>query len=122
MKTNRVNHTATLLPNGKVLVTGGQLQKTSELYDPTTGTWAFTGSMTALRQNHTATLLPDGRVLVTGGVGMIANVGLLSAEIYDSTNGTWSATTSMNFGRRSHTATFVAKWPGARCRRLYRRH
>jgi len=59
----RSGHTATLLPNGKVLVAGGNLGLgvPSELYDPATGTWTATGSLTTARSIHTATLLPAGR-------------------------------------------------------------
>src|SRR5436190_7951827 len=67
----RVYHTATLLPNGKVLVTGGydgnNAFATAELYDPATGTWTPTGSLTVARFRHKATLLPNGQVLVSGG-------------------------------------------------------
>ena len=67
----RTWHTATLLPNGRVLVVGGgngdSTFDSAELYDPTTRSWTATGSMAQGRQDHTATLLPDGRVLVTGG-------------------------------------------------------
>ena len=66
-----VYHTATLLPGGKVLVTGGGQYSNAiagcEVYDVATGTWATTGSMGDARNNHTATLLPSGKVLVTGG-------------------------------------------------------
>ena len=55
---------ATLLPDGRVLVTGGGSQ---ELYDPASGTWAVTGQMNTPRGGATATLLPDGQVLVAGG-------------------------------------------------------
>ena len=61
-------HTATLLPNGKVLVAGGYAERSSlssaELYDPATGTWSSTGSLGTARSSHTATLLPNGKVLV----------------------------------------------------------
>src|SRR4051794_23454670 len=67
----RDNHTATLLPNGKVLVAGGQRDGNetpgAELFDPATGAWTNTGSMLVARVYHTATLLPNGKVLVTGG-------------------------------------------------------
>ena len=56
--------TATLLADGKVLVTGSH---GAELYDPDSGNWTATGKMITPRYNHTATLLPDGRVLVAGG-------------------------------------------------------
>jgi len=71
MTAARENHTATLLPNGKLLVAGGyngSYLPRAELYDPATGTWTLTGSLNVSRANHTATLLPNGRVLVAGGV------------------------------------------------------
>src|SRR5207245_2841573 len=61
----RYGHTATLLQDGKVLVTGGHLN-TSELYDPATGTWSYTGNLNTSRFWDSATLLPNGKVLVTG--------------------------------------------------------
>ena len=82
MSTVRESHTATLLPNGQVLVAGGfgGIPLTSaELYDPTTGTWTTTGSMDVAHFNHTATSLRNGFVLVAGG-----NNGetVTSAEVY----------------------------------------
>jgi hypothetical protein len=79
-----------LLPNGKVLVAGGQwpgtlYSKTAEIYDPATGTWTPTGDMTIGRGNGpAATLLPDGRVLVAGGSTGGGAV-TATAEIYDPT-------------------------------------
>src|SRR5438132_1514358 len=69
--TAREDHTATLLPSGKVLVAGGydntsNVLSSAELYDPAAGTWTATGSLTA-RRFHTATLLPSGKVMVAGG-------------------------------------------------------
>lgn len=88
LNTARYYHTATLLPTGKVLVAGGHdshndgtgFLASAELYDPTTGAWTATGSLSAGRYQHTATLLPSGKVLVAGGYG---DTGLLaSAELY----------------------------------------
>src|SRR5437763_17023031 len=71
LKTARFHHTATLLPDGRVLVVGGEQAHTplasAELYDPATGTWSATGSLNTARDSHTATLLPSGKVLVAGG-------------------------------------------------------
>src|SRR5450432_3941075 len=67
----RQSHTATLLPNGQVLVAGGVSNRgvlaSAELYDPATGLWTATGSLANARELHTATLLPNGQVLVAGG-------------------------------------------------------
>src|SRR6266702_4478983 len=80
-------HTATLLPNGLVLVAGGQESgynfiASAELYDPATGTWTATGSLGTARGAQTATLLPNGKVLAAGGSD-IDFVALDSAELYD---------------------------------------
>ncbi|WNG48106.1 kelch-like protein [Archangium minus] len=104
----RNTHTATLLPNGKVLVAGGQnssgISRTAELYDPATGTWSPTGSLSAPRQVHTATLLPNGKVLVVAGYGPPT---LATAELYDPATGTWSPTGSLSKARYWHTATLL---------------
>jgi hypothetical protein len=105
----RSGHTATLLPNGKVLVAGGQgdgFPSGAELYDPANGTWTLTGALTDARQNHTATILPSGNVLVAGGSA--ASGSLSSAELYDSATGTWSLTGgALITARSSHTATLL---------------
>ena len=71
MTAAREGHTATLLANGKVLITGGSTQSVgradAELFDPTTGTFTATGPMATVRTFHTATLLSSGKVLIAGG-------------------------------------------------------
>src|SRR5947208_2884157 len=70
LTTAHANHTATLLPNGKVLVAGGGpylVLTSAELYDPATGTWTATSSMASGRFFHAATLLPTGVLLVAVG-------------------------------------------------------
>ncbi|MFZ1221315.1 MAG: kelch repeat-containing protein [Chthoniobacterales bacterium] len=99
----RVGHTATLLPSGKVLVAGGS---TAELYDAATGTWAATGSLATARSSHTATLLPNGKVVVTGGRTTGGSY-VASAELYDEASGTWKSTGSLVTARSSHTATLL---------------
>jgi hypothetical protein len=113
MAAARSHHTATLLPNGKVLVVGGeyaaggyiQTLADAELYDPAAGTFAATGSMTVPRDFHTATILLDGKVLIAGGT----NIGgeLASAELYDPAAGTFAATGSMAVPREYYTATLL---------------
>jgi hypothetical protein len=95
------SRTATLLPNGKVLVAGAS----AELYDPASGTWSATGSFVAARDDNTVTLLPNGKVLVAGGIS--GNGILASAELYDPASGTWSATRSLDTARVSHTGTLL---------------
>ena len=109
MITGRSAHKATLLPNGKVLVTGGYNGGTlasAELYDPAAGTFTPTGSMIAVRYHHTSTLLPNGKVLIAGGNDN-ANGGLASAELYDPALGTFSVTGSMSVARYLPTATLL---------------
>jgi hypothetical protein len=118
MTTERAYQTATLLADGRILIAGGYgsvqhgnliLQgvavASAELYDPMTGTFSPTGSMSVPREGHTATLLADGRVLISGGYGSGV---LASAELYDPKTGTFSATGSMNVPREVHTATLLA--------------
>jgi hypothetical protein len=107
--TAREVHTATLLPNGKVLVAAGyngSYLASAELYDPASGTWSATGSLATARYLHTATLLPNGKVLVAGGDN---GVSLASAELYDPESGSWTATGSLVTPRDSHTATLLAE-------------
>jgi large repetitive protein len=107
----RSGHTATLLPNGKVLVAGGyngSYLSTTELYDPATGTWTATGAMNTAHEFHTATLLPNGKVLVAGGYnGGYKDLPLSSAELYDPASGTWTTIGSMHNSRGHHTATLL---------------
>jgi hypothetical protein len=112
MATARHGHRATLLPSGKVLITGGWADPhgnnpiaLAEVYDPASGTWSAGASMAAPRGDHTATLLPNGKVLVSGGY--IAGSALASAEVYDPASGTWSTTASMASPRHAHTATLL---------------
>ncbi len=102
-------HTATLLPNGKVLVAGGieaaAVSASAELYDPASGTWTTTGSLNAARDYHTATLLANGKVLVAGGSE--ASSSQVSAELYDPASGTWTTTGSLHNARYYHTATLL---------------
>jgi len=107
----RYYHTATLLPNGKVLVVGGGLTdgrvlNQTELYDPATGKWVAAAPLSHSRLGHSATLLPGGKLLVVGGWNGTAYVA--STELYDPSKGTWTLTGSLNQERHYHTATVLA--------------
>jgi N-acetylneuraminic acid mutarotase len=84
-------HTATLLPNGKVLVVGGIVDgdghttNSVELYDLINGTWSYTGSLNSAGPLSTPMLLPNGKVIVVDGD---------RAEQYDPATGSWSITGS----------------------------
>jgi hypothetical protein len=121
MRSRRQAHTATPLPNGQVLLTGGldgccnaddlgTNLDTAEVYDPVAG--AFTtlaGRMTSARFFHAASALADGRVLISGGLAgqSFDDFRVLdTAEIYDPTSGTFAAETAvMTTARAAHTAT-----------------
>jgi len=100
----RYGHTATLLPNGKVLVAGGEggNDSTAETYSSSDGSWTATTSMSHGRSYHTATLLHDSTVLVAGGNSYGA-----TAETYNPSNDSWTATAPMADGRSNHTATLL---------------
>ena len=66
----------------------------AEVYNPATGKWAATGSMSAARSGHAARLLATGQVLVAGGNGS-GNACLSSAELYSPSTGKWTSTGTM---------------------------
>src|SRR5437868_6258816 len=98
--------TATLLPNGQVLVAGGENSSgalsSAELFNPATDTFSPTGSMNVTRAGQNATLLQDGQVLVAGG-----SCCGTSAELYNPTSGSFSLTGSMNFPRSGPLAALL---------------
>ena len=115
----RYQHTATLLNNGKVLITRGLTYSTTtpptistlasaELYDPTTLAFAATSNMSAGRSAHTATLLNNGQILISGGAGTTGAELASVWELYDPTTGIFTATGSMSVGRAAHTATLLS--------------
>lgn len=108
MNVERINHTATLLANGEVLVTGGDNNTTgylssAEIYDPSRGKWTRTGNMTVPRDGHDAVLLSNGQVLVAGGINDTTGGcnTLATAELYNPSTGTWTPTGNMSTGRYS---------------------
>jgi Galactose oxidase, central domain len=114
MKTGRDSFTATRLRDGRVLVAGGEwgtqddgsAYASAEIYDPATGKWSRTGSMTTPRYDAAAILLDNGRVLVTGGQDDDPDT-LSSAELYDPTTGKFTKTGSMSIARSQQTAALL---------------
>jgi hypothetical protein len=109
LATPRAWHTATLLGNGTVLITGGYstsgLLASAELYDPTAGTFGATGSMSAGRYLHAATLLGNGKVLISGS----GNYPYVNADLYDPSSDAFSPTGNMvNPHTDYHTSTLLA--------------
>ena len=112
MKVPRGRHTATLLHDDRVLVTGGVSNysptASCEAFDKLTHRWTQVAPMNIPRAGHTATLLPDGRVIVTGGKSSMGEVA--SAEIFDPTAqgglGSWRLLRDMNVARFNHAATY----------------
>jgi len=108
----RYHHTATVLPDGWVLVVGGRnlnvALSSAELYNPATGQWVATGSMSAIRQLHTATLLPGNRVLIAGGQSDFGQPSYSSTQIFQynpaTHTGQFIAGPAMNIGRSEHSA------------------
>ena len=113
MTVARQGHTITMLLDGRVLIAGGARNvgfrselASAEIYDPSTGTFIATGSMSVPREGHTATILRDGRVLIVGGSDNGTHT-LDSAEIYDPAAGTFSRVGHLNQPREAHTATLL---------------
>ncbi len=112
MGTAHAGHTATLLPNGKVLIAGGfgcaSEGQSAELYDPDLHAFTATGNLVVARARQAATLLPNGKVLLTAGEDSCSSQPLSSAELYDPGNQTFTATGNLPSARSLHTATLLA--------------
>ncbi len=128
MTVSRDFHTATLLPNGKVLIAGGRTGSrgrtgssggrtgssesytdvsSAEIYDPATGKFTATGSMSKSRYGHTAVIF-NGKVLISGGSSNGGTSALPGAELYDPVTATFAVTGSMTAGRQYFTSTLVS--------------
>jgi N-acetylneuraminic acid mutarotase len=104
MNVARVNHSSTLLNDGRVLVVGGNnengdLLSSSEIYDPQTNTWSFTkNELKDARSAHFAAIMKNGKVIVMGGFGIVTDT-LNTVEVYDPALDEWSSVSSFNTGR-----------------------
>ncbi len=111
MALGRAGAAATLLADGRVLVTGGQdptaVSTEVERYDPASDAFLRTPPLREGRAGHSATLLLDGHVLVAGGLAA-DGAALSSIEIYDPAANLWRAARPLNQARAGHTATRTA--------------
>ncbi len=109
LHTPRAGHSATLLPDGRVLVAGGinrdGILASAELYDPLKDTWTAAGALHEARFRHSATLLPDGRVLVAGNGTLTAP--LTSVELYDPARNSWSSAAPLPQAQNEHAAVLL---------------
>ena len=109
----RLGHRSTLLPDGRVLVTGGTTvveadllgpETTAEIYDPILNEWTLISTELLARKDHSAVLTPGGKVILIGG-GDTAGAGVLPIESYDIENNEWSVISNLPEGRNLLTAT-----------------
>ena len=106
-------HSAVLLPNGKVLITGGFgpgniVTNIAVVFDPASGTngkWTAVSPMNVPRRSHSSTLLRNGKVLVAGGQS--ATQVLPDAEIFDPATGKWTVTAPLSIARLQHKTTLL---------------
>lgn len=111
MSTPRRYHTATLLLNGRVLVTGGQrpddgsVTPSAEIFNPAVGTWFKAAPLSIARRSHTATRLEDGTVLVAGG--STSSSITAAVERYDPAKNKWTTMPTLASARTSHSATLL---------------
>lgn len=105
----RMNHTATLLPSGKVLIVGGyapdRALRSCELFDPQSQCFEPVCDLPVPRMQHTATLLADGRVMVVAGSDEPFGPGKLETLVYDPIADHWTFGRSLNREHLGHTTT-----------------
>jgi hypothetical protein len=115
LRTGRYSHTATLLDDGRVLVAGGYnpnsntglILSSVEIYDPTTGSWSVTNSMTSYRYVQMDVLLPGGKVLELGGYSSVSGNPSASTELFDLGTGGWTPTLPMSAPHANGTSTLL---------------
>ena len=108
MSVGRFAHTASLLPDGRVLICGGgnlsHIFQTTEIYDPLTDSFSAGPSMILNRFGHTATTLLDGRILITGGLHCTSST---LTELYDPATNSFTAGPKTVVIRRNHFSALL---------------
>lgn len=107
LQSPRQEHASVVLPDGRVLVTGGNDSPVpDEIFDPVTEQWDAGATPSVERFRASATVLPDGRVLVAGGFDG-ANVALDTGEIFDPATGLWSPPFQLGLRRGAHVGLML---------------
>ncbi|MEW5975999.1 MAG: kelch repeat-containing protein [Acidobacteriota bacterium] len=105
----RSGHTASALPNGQVLIAGGQsgsvVSATLELFDTTSGSFRFVGLLSSGRTGQAAAVLSDGRVLIAGGTN--GSGSLATTDLYDPASGSLTPGPALNVPRSGLSATLL---------------
>ncbi|MEJ5352701.1 MAG: kelch repeat-containing protein [Melioribacteraceae bacterium] len=118
LNNGKYNHSAILLKDGKVMISGGTTKTESaisecELFDPANNIWSLTAPLNEPRSNPSSILLPDGNVFVSGGGDFVTVDNITyydykkTAEIFSVKNNTWISTNSMKYGRWGHDIYFL---------------
>ncbi|HET54692.1 MAG TPA: T9SS C-terminal target domain-containing protein, partial [Ignavibacteria bacterium] len=111
MNISRRQHTATLLQDGRVLVTGGFNENLStnecEIYDPVADSWTMVEPMLENRWDHSAILLKNGNVFVSGGNPLYP--WLKSCEVYNANENQWFSVDDMLAYRTGHKIYYLSE-------------
>lgn len=111
MLSARGGHTATVLPDFKVLLAGGKNQRgtvlaSTEIYDPTTEKFSAGPRMITARAGHISAILGDSNILIAGGAGR-GGAALSSSEVYDYEKERFVTRSNMHSPRIRPTATVL---------------
>jgi hypothetical protein len=97
--------TTVMLPMGKPMVIGGELNKTCEIYDPAAKTWTYTDSLSCPRAHYSSCILHTGKILAIGGFSLSPSDTIKTVEIFDTTESVWSNKPTLVAERAAHTTT-----------------
>jgi hypothetical protein len=111
----RWNHQSQVLLDGTVLVFGGDngyydgysVFNSTEIYNPSTGSWTYGSSMIDKRSDFSSVILSNGNVMAIGGSNYSSGEYLTSCEIYNTQTKTWSSVAPMQYPRYNHMSVLL---------------